>query len=219
MQFKLVEALRHARTKRKEVKESAGPDLSEGFETVDPVLFKYFFDLQGRLEKEGASKGGGMDYHAYAERMWQELIGDINSENTEIFKQFENSLISNLHEIDMNPLVYSHVTESMATLIKKYQKSLTHLSLWTKGDVVPSGYQVSKIESSEIINSYHKALKSEFNNKDEVENILRNKTSYMVADDKLASMMDYAEKIFQMEPDKELKIVVIEDSRENFEKV
>lgn len=220
MEFKnFLEARKHAKEHKQKAKQGAEVENRQKFMDIDLKIFKYFFDHQYKIEKGAEATGkGGMDYHVYARRMWEELIGDINSENQEFFQQFENTMIANLHGIDMQPLVYEHVVQSLAELVKKYQKNIKHISLWSTGDVEGTGYQVGKVETSKIVQAFHKALKIELP-REQVGKIMKEQTSFFVLDNKLQALVQYATKALETNNDEKLKIVVIEDSRKNFEKV
>ncbi len=220
MQFKFPEAMRHFKEEKKKAREKASPDTGPKIEAkdIDPVIYKYFFDHQGKVEKVGEKKKTGMNYNVYAERMWEELVGDINGDNQNLFEQFKNSLILSLHNIDMSILVYPHVAESMVALVKKYQNKIKHIALWSTGDVEATGYQVGKINSSKIISAYHKALKKVLPEKGEAQRIMQEETSYMVADRKFESFIEYIQQALEKNGGNELKVVMIEDSRKNFDK-
>lgn len=219
MKFNFLEARKHAREQEKKAGDKIKTLSAHEFKDIDPTIYKYFFDHQAKLEKDGEAKKTGMDYRAYARRMWEQLVGEINEQNSKYVEQFENALVSGLHGIDMHPLVYSHLATSLAELVNKYQTSIKHLALWSTGDVAATGYQVGKIDSSKVIGLYHQALKEKFPNVTERERVLREQTSYMVADNKFEDLVNYVAKILQTQPDQEIKIVIVEDSRKNFEKV
>jgi hypothetical protein len=220
MEFKnFIKARNQAKEHKQKAEQGAKVENEQKFTDIDPKIFKYFFDHQYKIEKGAASTGkGGMDYHIYARRMWEELIGDVNPENQEFFNQFENSMILGLHKIDMEPLVYEHVVQSLAELVKKYQKNLKHLALWSTGDVEGTGYQVGKVDSSKIVQAFKKALKTELP-KGQAGEVMKEKTSFLVLDNKLQALVQYATKALETNHDEKLKIVIIEDSRKNFEKV
>jgi hypothetical protein len=220
MQFKnFIEARKQAKEHKQKAEKGAEVGNGQKFGNMDPVIFKYFFDHQYKIEKGAAATGkGGMDYHIYARKMWEELIGDINSENQEFFNQFENTMILGLHKIDMEPLVYEHVAQSLTELVKKYQNNIKHIALWSTGDVEGTGYQVGKVESSKIVQAFHKALKIELP-REQVGKIMKEQTSFFVLDNKLQALVQYATEALETNQGEKLKIVVIEDSRKNFEKV
>ncbi len=211
----IFEAYGHLKDKKREVKNA---EQVQEFNGIDPAVFKTFFELQVKLEKEGAAMGGGMDYHAYARRMWTDLVGPIDENSETSFKQFEDALISGLHDIDMRPNVYEHVTENMVALIRQYQDRIKNTAIWSTGDVESTAYQVGKIESSEIVKSYHRALK-DATSKEETKDIIKEKTSYLVADEKFQALAQYVEGVFTKNSEEKVKIVIVEDSRGNFKKV
>ncbi len=208
-----IKANKHASTHREKANTSGTilEDFSQ-YKDIDPSLHKYFFDHQFKIEKSG-----NMDYHVYARTIWEQLIGEITPDNQKSFESFENSMIIGLHNIDMTPHVYDHVTESLAGLIAKYQKSVKNVALWSTGDVEATGYQIEKINRSKIIMSYYKALKSELP-KEEAGKIMREKTSYMVADNKFKGLAEYSLNAIEKNPNEKIKIVILEDSRGNFDK-
>lgn len=217
MQFKnFFDAAGHAESNRQKAESGATVERQQ-FGSIDPALFKYFFDLQVNLEKERESGGENMNYHTYARRMWEKLIGDINPQNEEFFHQFENTMILGLHKIDMKPMVYEHVTEQLAALVKQYKESIKHLALWSTGDVEATGYQVGKVSSSGIIKGFSKALKNELP-EGTVGEFMKEKTSYLVADNKFKAFTEYVTEALNKHHDEEIKIVIIEDSRKNFDK-
>ncbi|MFA6000225.1 MAG: hypothetical protein WC783_04620 [Candidatus Paceibacterota bacterium] len=218
MQFRnFSEAHRHAKDNKRKAEPGAEREGGQ-FASVDPKIFKYFFDHQSKIEKEGERVGSGMDYHLYARNLWEDLIGEIDQENEELFQQFKNTMIVGLHEIDMRPMVYGHVQENLAQLVRQYIGLIRHIALWSTGDVEATGYQVGKISSSQIIKDFHKALKAELPN-GQAGDFMREKTSYFVADNKFASLSNYVVGEIDKNPNKDLKIVIIEDSKKNFDKV
>lgn len=214
-----IESLKKARRHKNEAQgELGGQKTKDNVEEVDPVLFKYFFDHQFKMEKHGEiKKGGGIDYHTYARKMWEDLIGPITSENEEFFKRFTNQLIVNLHEIDMEPLVYEHISSNLTEIIGKY-KNLNHVALWSTGDVEGTGYQVAKVVNSKIVGAFHKALKTNLSSSTSGE-FLKDKTSFLVTENKVQALVEYALSFLEKNPDKKIKIVIIEDLRKNFDKV
>ncbi len=218
MQFNnIFEAFKHVKEKTAGIDESSVAQAENGVTNVDPKLFKYFFDLQSKVEKDVAPEDKGMDYHVYAQRMWRDLIGEITPENQEFVTQFENELIARLHKIDMGPLVYDHVTENIATLVEKYADQVKHVALWSTGDVQATGYQVGKITSSEIVRDFHRGIKKHLT-REESASFLKEKTSYFVADDKFKALTGYIQNELEKHPDEKIKIIIIEDARKNFEK-
>lgn len=219
MEFRnFSEAKKHLLAKKKEA-ENMGTLDNPATESlvIDPVIFKYFFDLQGAIEKSGTANGAGMDYHLYAREMWNKLVGDITPETQIIFDQFESVLISGLHNIDMTEHTYEHVTSSLASLIDKYQNSVAHVSLWSTGDVESTAYQVGKILKSKIVQLYHKALKSVLS-KEEVAETIKHKTSFSVADNKFLDLTEHVKKQLEKSSSEKIKVVIIEDSVGNFDK-
>jgi hypothetical protein len=219
MEFRnFSEAKKHLLAKKKETENAGALDnTTTESPAIDPVIFKYFFDLQSAIEKSGAANGAGMDYHLYAREMWNKLVGDITPETQAIFDQFESALISGLHNIDMTEHTYEHVTSSLTLLVDKYQNSVSHVSLWSTGDVESTAYQVGKILKSKIVQLYHKALKSVLS-KEEVAEVIKHKTSFSVADNKFLDLTDHVKKQLEKGSSEKIKVVIIEDSVDNFDK-
>jgi len=208
-----LEARREAKGKRKSFQARATFETAR--EDVDPVIFQYFFDLQATMEKESEDKG--MDYKEYARRVWRDIVGDPDND-ADLFKHFESSIIYRLHVINMEPINYPHLVENIVELVKKYQSSISHLAVWSKGDVAATGYQLGKIDSSRIVNLYRDSLREAFDTR-EAGKIMKEKTSYMVLDDKFAGLIQYVGRILEGAPEEKIKLVIIEDSRKNFEVV
>lgn len=217
-----MDAAREAAIHRKGV---TTPEVEEQktFGPIDKRLFDYFFELQVRLEKEGAAQGKGMDYHAYARCAWNELMGEIDETNRAAFEYFEKALIYNLHSIDMTEHVYEEAVGSLGDLIEQYEgdekegKGIKNIALWSTGDVEATGYQAAKIASSRIIREFYQALRSKLP-EDRARNIFQEKTSYMVEGNKFRAMAEYAKSMLENETG-ELKFVVVEDSLGNFKKI
>ncbi len=175
---------------------------------VDPAVFKYIFQLQVAIENLGP-----MDYRAYATRMWLELLSLTPEWSGSVYRDFESSMIRGLHDIDMSKHVYAHVKESLSGLIESYGDSVLSVILWSTGDVSATGYQVAKIARSGIIRQYRSLMR-----KNMFVTPTQWKTVYMVEDNKFAKLIDYVRWALATYPPP-LKLVVIEDSAKNFEKV
>lgn len=219
MEFRnFFEAKKHLLAKRKEVgnMETLDNPTMES-PVIDPVILKYFFDLQVAIEKKGAVDGTGMDYHIYAREMWDKLVGDTTPETQASFDQFEGALISGLHDIDMTEHTYKHVASSLTSLVEKYQNSVSHVSLWSTGDVESTAYQVGKILKSKIVQLYHQALKSVLS-KEGVAEVIKHKTSFSVADNKFLDLTEHVKRQLEKSSSEKVKVVIIEDSVGNFDK-
>ncbi len=204
-----VSAHHHAADKRKENKSDVE---IERVSDVPPGLVKYIFDLQGRVEKEGR-----MDYHRYAELMWQEILQQDSMNTPEAFEVFEKSLIAGLHQIDMRQHVYESVRENLVPLIEEYGDSVKGVVLWSTGDVEATGYQVGKIERSRIIRDFYGALRLGTPDKASAKTAFRERTSYLVDDNKFDALLGWVEE--RRTEGEIMKIVIIEDSVKNFDKV
>lgn len=167
---------------------------------IDEDLFKYFFDLQTRKEKEGP-----MDYFAYAGDIWKDLIGKRQKDDPENFRDFTYNLINNLHDIDMNPLVYPVWYEVFKSMTYDSPNKVRNLILWSKGDVSTTGYQVEKIEGSVV--------------PENLETLMGKRFTYMVDDEKYSRLADYIEQVAKGETESKIKVVIIEDSKSTFDKV
>jgi len=184
--------------------------------------YDYIFALQVRTEK-GLDKAGNkvreakMDYRQFAREMWQELVDPLGNFEHPAFQQFEQDLISGLHSIDMHALIYEDVREGMDTLVRKLSPVIRKAILWSKGDISATGYQVLKIKSSQIILDTMIKV-SEVLGEEEGRKQFRERTEYMVADDKMGRLREYFEAMKAKE-EKPVKVAVVEDSRENLDRV
>lgn len=181
---------------------------TDGTHIASPELTSYFFSLQGAVEKQGP-----MNYQLYATQLWERLIGS-EGEHSEGFRHFEGTLISSLHDIDMSKMVYSAVTDSIAGLVKAYGDTVRAVGIWSTGDVTATGYQLSKVERSGV----REAFFGSFVIRSVRWDYVRNKTFYMVHDDKFSGLTTYVAEKIEAEPDAPLKVVIIEDSVKNFAK-
>jgi hypothetical protein len=181
-------------------------------------VFDYFFRLQEEVEKEG-----GMDYRKYAEKLWKNVVAE-KVEDKEAFEQFENQIIHGLHKIDMEKIVYPEVIKNIKTLLEKYGDDISMVSLWSKGGV-GTGYQISKIHSSNIVGRFHRAIKERFTSdgsfdKEGTEKFLREKTAFMVDIDKEQHLIDYLENLKSKKGQEgKSKVVVIEDNAKTLDSV
>ncbi len=175
-------------------------------------LFDYFFSLQSEIEKVG-----GMNYRKYAKKMWQKLVPDISDESNG-FYEFQQCMIGGLYSIDMKEMVYPDLTETMPNLIEKYIDKIARISIWSTGDVSATGYQVAKINKSGITDNFLSSTNISMP-KNERLDFIKNRTSYIVDDNKFNRLNEY---VSQFEPkeqiSKPMKIVIIEDTASNFEK-
>lgn len=197
----------HAKKRRREV--------SDGFEepllpkvAVPPDIFNKIFTIQGQVEKAGA-----MDYHEYARRMWQEFAGEEIPNGAKGFRQFEKGMILGLHNIEMSDLIFPSLIETMPGFVEKYGDDIESISIWSLGDVKATGYQPGKIRNSRIIEKFFKALP-----KGSRTEYVKEKTSYLVDDNKLGRFAEVAEELLQKDPEKKVKAVIIEDNTGNFTK-
>jgi hypothetical protein len=190
----------------------------------DPDMVKYIFELQGRVEKgerttdgEGAEKG--MDYHEYARLFWAEKAPEEMRENQQVFAVFEKLLVYELQHISMEKLVYPEVGDSIVELIKQYGDAIKSVGIWSTGDVDATGYQVSKIMRSQVIGGFRRGLKTAVTDMPERRQFLKEKTHYIVDNDKFERLAQFvASRIDSVPAGEKMKIVIIEDSKGNFGK-
>lgn len=203
-------ARQHFNASASSLEENGEPFAVDQSLQVPRNVFKEFFKLQSQVEKEG-----NMDYHAYANLLWNNMLGNAEAESDQQARSiFENAMITGLHSIDMKTIVYPHVTDNLEALIGVRGDEAKEVILWSTGDVAATGYQTAKIERSGIIKRYMKTLR------DSAPESFRKqmgKTGYMVDDDKFERLIDH---IGQISHDEErIKLVIIEDSINNFSKV
>ncbi len=205
-------AERHSRDMLHDAQNALGDaSLPQIDEPLNPSsdLIKYFFSLQGTIEKSG-----DMDYHEYGRRMWGELMGEPATEEDEkAVSLFENSMIVGLHQIPMEEMVYPHVVDQLEALIDVRNDRVKEVALWSTGDVAATGYQSAKIESSGIIGKFMDIVKK----RGDAREFMR-KTRYMVADDKVERLVTHVAGLIEA-GEENPKLVIIEDSRGNFGKV
>lgn len=195
-----------------------------GDATPSPDMVKYIFELQGRVEKgkrvvegEGAEKG--MDYHEYARLFWTEKAPEEVRDNEKAFAVFEKLLIHDLQHIPMSELVYPEVENSMVELIKQYGDAIKSVGIWSTGDVDATGYQVSKIMRSNVIGGFNRGLRGAVAAMPERRQFLTDKTHYIVDNDKFERLTQFVtSRIDKVPAGQKMKIVIIEDSKGNFEK-
>ncbi len=174
---------------------------------VSPEMHDYTFQLQSQVEKEG-----DMDYHKYAAEMWGHVTGE--KDGGDGFSAFESAMIRGLHGINMQELVEPSLTSSMPDLVATYKDDIASIAIWSTGDVAATGYQAGKIDNSQILRHFMHSIP-----KEERGRFVREKTAYMVADNKFDRLSEYAQSALEKNPDGHLKLVVIEDSVGNFSKV
>lgn len=202
----------HARRILREIGAGHTQTVQNNASQIPKGVFDYFFRLQGDIEKEGA-----MDYHNYATRMWKQLSGNEGASTDEAFSIFERSLITGLHSIDMNELVYPHVVDRMPQLIQQYGDIVGTVALWSTGDVTATGYQPGKIERSGIISNFFGELKKQLP-KNSRSTFVKEKTAYLVDDNKFDRLAEFVGEKLEQNPDNVVKLVIIEDSVGNFDK-
>jgi hypothetical protein len=174
---------------------------------VSPEMYDYTFQLQSQVEK-----GGTMDYHKYAAEMWGHITGEKNASDG--FTQFESAMIRGLHGINMQELVEPSLVTNMADIVAQYKDDIASVAIWSTGDVDATGYQAGKIASSRVLNQFMHLIP-----KEERAKFIKEKTAYMVADNKFDRLSEYAQSALEKNPDGQLKLVIIEDSVSNFGKV
>lgn len=207
-----------------EVKKEMSKDLKNQTLEVDLVpeeIFDYIFKLQRDVENDGP-----MDYHKYAKEMWRQLSGEEIDKDSEGLQQFEKSMILGLHNIDMSVLVEKSLVENLPQIVSKYQ-NVKGLGIWTNGDTTATGYQLSKVRSSGIIRDFSRALHTAFPSSPQSEKSqelrkkrseIASRTDYIVSDNKFERLVEFAGQILEKKPREKLKIVIIEDSRNNFDR-
>lgn len=207
-----VQARRAARQVRAAIPDGDPQNIAAATE-VPPSVVDYIFKLQVKKEKEGPMK-----YQRYAEEMWRDATGEESSEQDASFAAFKNHLIGGLHDIDMSQPEYRYedVDQSIGQLLETYGDSVRSVVLWSTGDVSATGYQVAKIDRSNIVYDFHQALKKQ-NEKRDAQQFLREKTVFMVADNKFDRMTDYVLDLVQ-KGERVIAITIIEDSANNFSK-
>jgi len=193
--------------------------LTEYDPSIEPVepspdLSKYFFELQSEVEKEG-----DMDYNKYATRLWEKFMENEQTDSVG-FDNFEGQMITGLHGIEMSEMLAPDISDKMPELVAKYLGRIKSLNIWSTGDVTATGYQDAKISKSGIVRKLISNLQEAVPNRDKRHNFIRDKTEYIVADDKFEKLAEFVEAHENDdEPGAPLKIVIIEDSSGNFEKV
>lgn len=181
-------------------------------------FFDYCFKLQGQIEKQGAT-----DYNVYAKDMWQGLAPDQSPAEGEAFEKFRQGMISGLHGIDMSQHLAPEVTGAMPKLLEKYRDKIASVSIWSKGDVEATAYQVAKIDGSGVIDDFEDQLRDSMPRVERYR-FLKEKTNYMVAGEKLQKLRDYVDGQLSKQGETSdgqgpLKVVIIEDSTGNFTEV
>ena len=189
-----------------------------------PDLSKYFFELQSKVEKEG-----DMDYNEYAARLWRKFMQTEPTDSAG-FDNFRGQMITGLHGIDMSEMLAPDLSDTMPKLVENNLGRIKSLNIWSTGDVAATGYQDAKIAKSGIVRNLFSNLqkpvldrderRKPVLDRDERRNFIKDKTNYIVADNKFEKLAAFVE---AHEHDDEtgapLKIVIIEDSSGNFEKV
>lgn len=191
------------------IQEMVGVDI-EFLPEPSSELAGFFFALQSQIEGEG-----DMDYHKYATQMWTKFFDQPQGQkDEEAFSYFENRMIASLHSIDMKKLVYPHVTENLESLIDIRGDQVDEIVLWSTGDVAATGYQAGKIDKSGVIPGFLRAL---VKRDPEKARARAEKTRYMVDDNKFDRLLEHVSDT--KKEGETMKLVVIEDSVKNFDKV
>lgn len=177
---------------------------------VPQEFYDEFFKLQVNIEGEGA-----MDYRKYAFVLWERVFGSEPDLEDAIYREFEGNIILGLHQIDMNVLVYPHVKDSMHQLVEALVEKARKVILWSTGDTESTGYQVRKINRSKVIHKFLLALAEVIPDKETRKKFMKEQTVYMVEGNKIEEL----EKYFVKEGADIKKVVLIEDSRSNMDKV
>jgi hypothetical protein len=200
---------KHAAEKKESLAQGPERNFSIPHFAIGPEFPEYMMDLYMKIESEGA-----VDYGKFAKEMWEYLTGEPAGYENSYFREFEHGMIRDLHGIDISKLMYPHVKESLPELISRWSESVHKVMLWSIGDVSGTGYQVQKIRSSGIVPQFMRNLSAELGS-EKARAFLEKKTEYMVDDDKFDRLGEYLAREL---PQGEVKIVIIEDSPENFEK-
>jgi hypothetical protein len=175
---------------------------------VPKEVFDLFFQIQGECEKTGE-----MNYHMYAQKLWDRAFAAKGPATGPVFEQFEADLIRGMHDIQMKDLVYEDIQKQLPELIKALYDKAEKVILWSTGDTKATGYQDAKIASSRIAHDFVKTMIKEGHRDD-----VKERTDYMVSYDKNSVL----EKYLQDKKDAgvaTIKIAVVEDSRKNIDKV
>jgi|GEM_PF-1545186 len=192
--------------------------LTEYDPSIEPVepspdLSKYFFELQSEVEKEG-----DMDYNKYATRLWKKFMQTEQTDSVG-FDNFRGQMITGLHGIDMSKMLAPDISDTMPELVANNRGRIKSLNIWSTGDVAATGYQDAKISKSGIVRTLISNLQEAVLDRDERHDFIRDKTNYIVADDKFEKLAAFVEAHENDETVAPLKIVIIEDSSKNLKEV
>lgn len=171
-------------------------------------LVKRFFELQVECEQTGA-----MNYREYARRLWQEKFGEVPPSGP-VFDSFEADLITGLHDIDMQGLIYPDVQNNLDKIVAALygpEGQVKRVTLWSTGDAEATGYQHAKIASSRIVRSF---LAAAMANKTALASVRDGGTEYMVRDNKLADLKAHL-LARKARGENSIKLAVVEDSKKN----
>jgi hypothetical protein len=203
------EAATFARKKRPGVSQESGALLNPTY-GVPQEMYNYIFVLQVQNETPGP-----MDYRKYAGTMWEELAGQ--EPDSPGFEIFQEHMIANLHNIKMKDIVFPHLSRNMSQLVETYKHDIESVNLWSTGDVSATGYQPGKIEKSGIIRDFLGAVRDNLSHQEKTQ-FIREKTNYLVDDNKFSGLVEHTGKLLEADPEQPLKFVIIEDSFNNFKK-
>jgi len=158
------------------------------------------------------------NYHEYAGTVWRRLLGEEPEMHPEAFQEFENTMILGLHEMETRQFVFPEVQHALPELIEQYKDRVQKIVLWSTGDVSSTGYQIAKIDRSRIIWDFYNGLRDAFSKK-EAQQFMREKTAYLVDDDKFSRFVAYIKTYLTKQTSGKIKIAIVEDNLKNIQRV
>ncbi|GEM_PF-6669818 len=203
----LAQAFRHAAKMRKDVKSGineAGTEEIDDVRPDDAALVSDFF----KHERSGIPY---TNYPQFALTLWTTVL-DQASDDPE-YQDFQQRLIRAALDVDTGAFMYADAQQALPALLEKYGDMVEKFGLWSKGDVFLTGFQMQKIVKSRILHKvfgHYKGIQGG-------RTLLKEKAFFVVDEDKHLQAREMLEERIRREPEKMLKVVVIDDVQENLE--
>jgi len=192
------------------IEEKGKPDfeLSEEEAVVAKKYYEYMRDIY--------EPAGERDFPKYASAVWRDFF-QKKPEGGE-YEAFKSEFIGQLMDMDFQGMVYPEIWTVFPEFLEKYADKIKKVMLWSIGDVTPSGLQPAKIYRSGIIDHCYKHL-IEYIPEGESRDYIKDKTGYMVADDKFQRLDQFLKDTLSDHPEGSIKIVALDDAKHNFEAI
>ncbi|MBI4836056.1 MAG: hypothetical protein HY817_02235 [Candidatus Abawacabacteria bacterium] len=170
---------------------------------IDEDTFKAIFTLHDEIV-------GQLRYTELARLLWERMIVPDQALGAEVYEDFRNGIVTGLRRMAIKTCVYPEMIEHLAEFVARHGTTIEELVLWTTGDI-EAGIQAAKVMNSRLPTHLGAIL-------------AKNKMAFpkgvssIISAQKLDALGAYMDRLLAENAGK-IKLVVIEDSRKNLERI